>query len=434
MQGSSHAARPVSRGGRPFGRPGSSNNARPGARPGFRSSGPSRSGGGGGSRFGGPRRFNGASQRRAVYIDPRRFINKPTGEVQVEAFVPQHTFTDFGFLPELVKNIAAKKYESPSRIQDESMPHILAGKDIIGLADTGSGKTAAFVLPLIQLLKTSAQGGTALIMAPTRELATQISDEFRAFARGLGLYSALCVGGASMGRQQSELSRRPQVVIGTPGRLKDLFEQGYLKLGNTKILVLDEADHMLDMGFVKDVTFLIEKTPAERQSLCFSATITKDVQKLLDMLLKNPVTIAVRKSETGEHIEQDVIPVSSADEKLSILSDLLIKPEFEKVLIFGETKRGVQRLADYLTEGGIRAEALHGNKSQPQRQRALNAFKENRVKVLVATDVAARGIDVPYVTHVINYDIPNNHDDYIHRIGRTARAGRKGKALTFVRR
>jgi superfamily II DNA/RNA helicase len=380
----------------------------------------------------GARHGGGQARQHGSYINPEKFVNKGAVAVMAEqaAFVPKHRFADFSFMEALKRNIEARGYDVPTPIQDGAIETILTGRDLIGLANTGTGKTAAFVLPMIQRLKTL--GGSALIMAPTRELAVQIDEEFKLFAQGLGLYSAICVGGASMGRQISQLQRRPQVVIGTPGRLKDLVQQRALRLGSTTILVLDEADRMLDMGFIKDIQFLIAELPAERQSLCFSATMTPEISRLIHNILIDPETISVVQGETSNHVEQDVIKASSKEEKYDILTGLLAKPDFEKVLVFGQTKWGVQRLADQLTKQGIKAEAIHGNKSQPQRQRALQAFKDNRVQVLVATDVAARGLDIPNVSHVINFDQPNTYEDYVHRIGRTGRAGARGQALTFV--
>jgi ATP-dependent RNA helicase RhlE len=378
------------------------------------------------SRFGNSPR----PKRQGAYINPDKFVNKATAPQDIEVFVPVNQFADFNFSQALKRNVAEHGYVTPTPIQDGSIEAALAGRDLIGLANTGTGKTAAFVLPIIErLMKLQ---GTALIIAPTRELAVQIDEEFRAFAKGLRLYSAICVGGANINRQISQLNRRPHVVIGTPGRLKDLFNQGFLKLGQTKILVLDEADRMLDMGFIRDIRFLIDQLPKERQSLCFSATITPEIDRLIREMLVDPVTVSVRTTETSEHVEQDVIKASSKDEKIAILSNLLGQPEFDKVLVFGQTKYGVQKLADSLAKNGHTTEAIHGNKSQAQRQRALQAFKDQRVKVLVATDVAARGLDIPDVSHVINFDQPNTYEDYVHRIGRTGRAGKRGKALTFV--
>ncbi len=370
---------------------------------------------------------------QGAYINPERFVNKAVVQADQADFVPQHQFKDFPLEERLQLNIKARGYTTPTPIQDAAIQLILEGKDLVGLADTGSGKTAAFLLPILHHLRQfSYHEAAVLVLVPTRELATQIDEEFRAFAWGLKLYSALCVGGASINRQIAALNRRPQVIIGTPGRLTDLVDRRVLRLDGIRILVLDEVDRMLDMGFIRDIRFLIAQLPRERQSLCFSATMPREIEQLMRELMVNPVTISVRTGLTSEFIEQDVIRASSKEQKIEILNGLLHQPDFEKVLVFGRTKWGVQKLADSLSALGHAAESIHGNKSQPQRLSALRAFKESRVKVLVATDVAARGLDIPGVSHVINFDQPNTYDDYIHRIGRTARAGKQGKALTFV--
>lgn len=394
-----------------------------------------RTAGGGGRRrtYGGPQGSRrGGGSRNGQYIDPTKYVNKASNPVEAIEFVPEHTFADFGFDARILQNLEAKNYVHPSAIQDGALKPGLAGRDMIGLANTGTGKTAAFLLPIIQRMLDNPGHVRALVMAPTRELAVQIDDEFKAFSRGLQLYSALCVGGANMGRQIMALKKGPQIVIGTPGRLKDLMQQRALKLHNTNVLVLDEADRMLDMGFIKDIRFIIGALPKQRQSFCFSATVTPDINALLKEMLHDPVTVSVRTSETSDHVEQNVIEAHSPDHKLELLTHLLTKPDFDKVLVFGQTKHGVQRLSDKLSKAGTPSEAIHGNKSQSQRQRALKAFKENKVKVLVATDVAARGLDIPNVSHVINFDQPQTYDDYVHRIGRTGRAGNRGHALTFI--
>ncbi len=374
-------------------------------------------------------------KRSGTYIDPAKYVNKATAPAEQVVYDSKHKFLDFAFSDAIKRNIVAAGYETPSAIQDQAIPLILEGKDVIGLANTGTGKTAAFVLPMLERIKDVKTNGTqVLIMAPTRELATQIDDEFRKFARGLGLYSVVCVGGMSIGNQIRALSRRPQVVIGTPGRLKDLVNRHVLKLKEVSVLVLDEADQMLDMGFIVDIKFLVGQLPDARQSLCFSATMTPAIRQLVNtMMAPDPAVVSVRTAETSEHVEQDVVRVSGGKEqKFDKLIELLEAEHFDKVLIFGETKFGVQRLADNLSKHGIPAGAIHGNKTQPQRQKMLNSFKRDEIRVLVATDVAARGLDIPNVSHVINFDQPQNYQDYIHRIGRTGRAGKRGTALTFV--
>ena len=388
------------------------------------------------------RRFNGSNTNRSRFsnkrplqpkaIDPRRFVNKAKPVADEIAHVPEHTFADFNFAPALQRNIDAKGYVNPTPVQDEAIEPLLAGRDLVGLANTGTGKTAAFLLPILQRLVIDKDSVRALIIAPTRELALQIDDEFRGFSKGLGLYSALCVGGMNIQPQIRQLQRHPHLVIGTPGRLKDLVQQNKLRLGGADVLVLDEADRMLDMGFIRDIRFLMDQLPEQRQSMCFSATTAPEITKLMNEMLKDPVTVSVRRGETNDHIEQNVVKAESKDHKLQVLHELLNQPEFDKVIVFGQTKHGVQRLADTLAKNGVPSEAIHGNKSQGQRQRALNAFKANQVRVLVATDVAARGLDIPNVSHVINFDQPATYEDYVHRIGRTGRGGKRGHALTFV--
>ncbi len=375
-------------------------------------------------------RFQSRPKFRGAYIHPDKFINKAPVATEQQAYVPTHSFADFGLDEALKRNVKSHGYVTPTPIQDQAIGPILDGKDLIGLANTGTGKTAAFLLPIINSLMH--KPGGALIIVPTRELALQIDQEFRAFSTGLRLNSVVCVGGTNIQRQISGLFRRPHVVIGTPGRLKDLNNRGFLHLEAVTMLVLDEADRMFDMGFSKDIHFLVDQIPTTRQTLCFSATMTADINALVRKVMVDPVSISVAKGVTSAHIEQDVVHYGTPEHKIELLLGMLSGDQFEKVLIFGETKHGVQRLSENLVKNGVPAEAIHGNKSQSQRQRALAAFKNNAVRALVATDVAARGLDIPDVTHVINFDQPNTYEDYIHRIGRTGRAGKGGNALTFV--
>ncbi len=409
-----------SRGGRP-------NQGRPqgGASRGFS--------GGGGGRSGG-RRGGGSRGPAKKYINPAKFINKAIAKADEIPYAATHKFADFPFGAQLHHNIESKGYETPSAIQDQAIPHIIDGKDVIGLANTGTGKTAAFLLPIIERQSGITLRPSVLIMAPTRELAQQIDEEFRVFSRGLDLYSTLVVGGVNIDRQIRDLKRRPHVIIGTPGRLKDLMQRGVLQLKNMTTLVLDEADRMLDMGFLPDIRQIINEMPRERQTLFFSATITPEISALVNDFLHDPITVSVRTSETSEHVEQDVIEARDKQHKIELLEDMLKTAAYDKVLIFGETKFGVQRLSDHLDNVGIPSAAIHGNKNQSQRQRALKQFKDNRVKVLVATDVAARGLDIPNVSHVINFDTPQTYEDYTHRIGRTGRGGARGHAHTFIER
>ncbi len=384
--------------------------------------------------FGGARRNGGRGSRGPAkkYIHPSKFINKAVTKEDEIPYESTHKFADFPFNAQLRHNVVSKGYETPSAIQDQAIPLIIEGKDVIGLANTGTGKTAAFLLPIIERQTGITVRPSVLIVAPTRELAQQIDEQFREFSRGLGLYSTLIVGGVNIDRQIRDLKRRPHFIIGTPGRLKDLMNRRILQLKDMTTLVLDEADRMLDMGFLPDIRQIVNEMPKERQTLFFSATITPEISALVHDFLNNPVTVSVRTTETSDHVEQDVVEARDKAHKMELLTDMLAKDGYEKVLIFGETKFGVQRLSDYLDNHGIPSAAIHGNKNQSQRQRALKQFKDERVRVLVATDVAARGLDIPNVTHVINFDTPQTYEDYVHRIGRTGRGGASGHAHTFI--
>ena len=358
-------------------------------------------------------------------------MNKTVVMTEEPVFVPEHTFADFDINPHLKKNIAEKKYEVLTPIQDKAIPHALLGQDVVGLAATGTGKTAAFLIPLIDKVMKQ-KGERVLIMAPTRELAVQIEKELAGFARGLGFRGMVAVGGANIGPQISQLKHEPAFVIGTPGRLKDLMERRALNLSNFGTVVLDEADRMLDMGFIDDMRSILGKMRKERHTLFFSATMGKDIERLIGDFLSSPVIISVKTRDTPSNIDQDVVRIPRGKDKFEVLAELLRDREFSRVLVFGRTKFGVEKLAKALSRLHIHAESIHGNKTQGARIRALEAFKAGKVSVLVATDVAARGIDIPAVSHVINYDLPSTYEDYIHRIGRTGRATLKGKALTFV--
>jgi ATP-dependent RNA helicase RhlE len=393
----------------------------------FHSSGPSR------SRFAPhKRRNNGPNRRAGSNIHYSRFINKAIAAEAEAPYEPTHSFETFGLSQRTKDTLKHIGYETPSPIQDQSIPSAIEGKDIIGLANTGTGKTAAFLLPTIEKLLVNRELVSVLILAPTRELAQQIDEEFRRFSAGQKLFSTLVVGGANINRQIQQVRRGPHVIIGTPGRIKDLIDRRVLRLQNVNTFVLDEADRMCDMGFVKDIRTIESELPKDRQTFCFSATMTSDVKTIVEEFMRDPVTVSVVKSQTNDHIEQDVLHARDKAHKIEILTNLLRDPEFEKVIIFGETKFGVQRLADSLSKSDLPAEAIHGNKSQSQRERALRSFKNDKVNILVATDVAARGIDINGVSHVINFDPPKQYDDYVHRIGRTGRAGKTGKALTFI--
>lgn len=367
---------------------------------------------------------------RGQYIDPAKFV-RVAKHLEVEQYVPKYKFADFNVHDLIKQNIQDKGYETPSPIQDQTIPQGLEGRDIIGIANTGTGKTAAFALPVLNKL-ISSQHSKALIIAPTRELAQQIEEEFRSIAKGSGLFGVLLIGGTPMGPQLRDLRQKPRVVIGTPGRIKDHLERGTLNLGTFDQVVLDEVDRMLDMGFLPDVQFILDSLKPERQSFFFSATMEAAVGRLIEKFSNNAVTVSVKTSDTSDNVHQNVIHYTSKEDKIEKLHDALIRDEVKKVIIFDETQRSVERLAGELAGRGFATDAIHGGKSQGQRQRALKRFKETEIDILVATDVAARGIDVKDITHVINYAIPQTYEDYTHRVGRAGRAGNTGHALTFV--
>ena len=384
---------------------------------------------GGSSRYGGQRR--GGGRGRGESINASRFINKTAIDCVEEKFAPKHNFTDFQIDEALKKAITAKGYVSPTPIQDGAIPHILKGSDLLGIANTGTGKTGAFLIPLINKVRNDKKQ-QVLIIAPTRELAIQIDNELKGFTAGMKIYSVCVVGGMSIGKQISELRYQYNFIIGTPGRLKDLINRKMIFLSEFNTVVLDEADRMLDMGFINEMRFVMAGMPTERQTLFFTATMSATIEKLIGEFLKNPIRISVKKGDTSKNVDQDIVKISKGEDKFSVLHNLLSKEEFCKVLVFGRTKHGVEKLADMLLRKGVKAESIHGNKNHFQRQKALGKFKDNHVKVLVATDVAARGLDISDISHVINYDIPQTYDDYAHRIGRTGRGDKKGKALTFI--
>jgi superfamily II DNA/RNA helicase len=328
-------------------------------------------------------------------------------------------------------NIRAKGYTVPTPIQDRTIPVIMSGRDVIGTAQTGTGKTAAFLIPLLHKITTD-RNQRVLVVAPTRELAVQIHKELRDLSRGLSIRTAMLIGGMNEWRQQQDLRLDPHVVVATPGRLKDFIRAKFIRLSGFRNVVLDEADRMVDIGFISDIKYFISLLPTERQSLFFSATISGKVGEILNDFVRNPISVSVKTTDTALTVKQDVIKVPEHGSKIEVLHDLLTQKEFEKVLIFGRTKWGVQRLSDELEKRGFRSAAIHGNKRQNQRQKVLEQFIRSEIQVLLATDVASRGLDIPDVTHVINYDLPDSIEDYIHRIGRTGRANKRGIALTFL--
>ncbi|MBC7546799.1 DEAD/DEAH box helicase [Candidatus Saccharibacteria bacterium] len=379
------------------------------------------SGGGGGRSSRRPSKEN---------IHASRFIKAASIPTEENTYTPTHQFSDFAIDELLQVNLRTKGIITPSPIQDQSIPAGLNGQDIIGIANTGTGKTIAFAIPLLDRLIAD-RNSRALIMAPTRELAKQIEDECREIAKGSGLTGALLIGGAPMGPQLRDLRGKPRIVIGTPGRIKDHMERGSLDLSTHNIVVLDEVDRMLDMGFVADMREILAELNTARQSFFFSATMDPKVSSLINEFSHDPITVSVKTGDTTDTVEQNVVRYGSRNEKMEKLHDILADQSL-KVLVFDETQRSVERLSDELNQRGFRVDAIHGGKSQGARQRALNRFKANDISILVATDVAARGIDVSDITHVINYTTPQSYSDYVHRIGRAGRAGRVGYALTFI--
>lgn len=363
-------------------------------------------------------------------INHSKFIQKAVITEEVEVFKAEHLFSDFNINEKLKSVILSRGYTTPTPIQDKIIPHILFGKDVVGIANTGTGKTAAFLIPLIDKVLRDRQENI-LIIAPTRELAIQIQTELKAFTPNMNIFSVCAVGGAPIRKQISELKYKNNFIIGTPGRIKDLVEQDKIRLATFGTIVLDEADRMLDMGFVNDMKFIMAKMREGRHTLFFSATLSPDIEKLISSFLKDEVRISVKVQDSSKNVDQDIVRVGTKS-KIDVLHDLLIRDEFKKVIVFGKTKHGVEKLSIELEKRGFKSVSIHGNKNHSNRQRSLKLFKDDATQILVATDVAARGLDINDVTHVINYDLPATYDDYVHRIGRTGRAGKTGKALTFV--
>jgi superfamily II DNA/RNA helicase len=400
-------------------------------RSGYGSSGSS-FGRGGSSSLRGGRSFGGKPKGgpKRTLINESLFVNKAKYE-DVEVYVPKHTFNDFNLDAKLVANIAHKGYVTASPIQDQAIPEVLTGRDIIGIANTGTGKTAAFLLPLIQKLVENPKQ-KVMVLTPTRELAQQIEAELRAFVFGMKLFSVCAVGGLPIRRQMTELERGVSFVIGTPGRVKDLIERGKIKMEQFKYIVLDEADRMLDMGFIDDMRTILKEMKEDKQGLFFSATMPPAIKTLCSQFLNDPVHISVKTRDTASSIDQDVVRIRHKGERVEVLHNLLSKEDFSKVLIFREMKRQVDELGDELRKRGFSVMGLHGDMQNRQRSNAVKALAKGDIQILIATDVAARGIDIPDITHVINYDVPRDYETYIHRVGRTGRGNAKGQALTFI--
>ncbi len=346
------------------------------------------------------------------------------------------TFQEFKLDNAILRSLAEEKYETPTPIQQQTIPILMAGRDVIGIAQTGTGKTAAFALPILHQLAANPRqperkSCRVLVLSPTRELSGQILDSFRAYGRHLRLRSALAIGGVSMGAQVRALLNGVDILVATPGRLLDLVQSNALRLNGVEVFVLDEADRMLDMGFINDIRKVVAKLPAQRQTLMFSATMPRAIADLAAHMLRNPERVAVTPvAATADRVEQRIIRVDRAA-KLATLVDVLREEPVDRALVFTRTKHGADKVVRSLLRDGITAEAIHGNKSQNHRERVLAAFRNGAVKTLVATDIAARGIDVDGISHVVNFDLPNVPETYVHRIGRTARAGAEGIAISL---
>jgi len=365
-------------------------------------------------------------------IDTRLFTRKAVPLTEV-SYLPARSIKDLPVDERIINNLISKGYSTPTEIQDKTLEALLDKKNLLGIAQTGTGKTGAFLIPTIHHLIGQKPSFQILIVVPTRELAAQVEAEFVSMVKGLSLRSLCFIGGTSVNRDLASLRQPAHIVIGTPGRLIDLARQGALRFNHFHTLILDEFDRLLDMGFAHDIQYIVKAMTSRRQTILFSATEEKNQEKLIRDLLEQPVEVRVSKGKiTGDHIDQEVVHVPEGETKMQVLLRMIRDETFHKVIVFAETKRKVSTVKKTLYESGIRVDEIHGNKSQNHRIKALNDFKSGKIQVLIATDVAARGIDISEVTHVINYQPPRNFDSYIHRIGRTGRAGKSGKAFTFI--
>jgi ATP-dependent RNA helicase RhlE len=378
-------------------------------------------------------RNNARPAKKASTLDPSLLVKEADHSVVEKVFKSDRLVKDLPISGKLKYNLAEKGYTRPTEIQDRTLETLMEGRDLLGIAQTGTGKTGAFLVPIIEQLLMKKVSPFALVVVPTRELALQVEEEFKSMSKGMGLYSACFIGGTNLNRDLQTLRRNIHVVIATPGRLLDLTDRKAIDLSKFKTLVLDEFDRMLDMGFIRDVNRILDGMKQRNHTMMFSATLDKSQQSMINNILKNHETVKVSSGKSsGDGIDQEVIKLKQGEDKFKVLQEMLSGQDFKRVLLFEETKHRVSRLCVKLNKAGIKADQIHGNKSQNARQNALKAFKQGRVQVLVATDVASRGLDVSDVSHVINYQVPQTHDSYIHRIGRTGRAGKVGKAYTFV--
>lgn len=375
----------------------------------------------------------GKTNRRKQSSVDVNLLSQKAVKREVKTYEAQRRFADMPLHAALLANIAKKGYAQPTEIQDRSLEALLERRDLMGVAQTGTGKTGAFLIPLIHHLLENKGDERVLVLAPTRELAVQIEQEYRELTQGMRLKSACFIGGTNMNRDLERAGRPVALTVATPGRLLDLAQRGKIDFKRFGTLVLDEFDRMLDMGFAKDVQRITEAMTRREHTLLFSATLDPAQKPHIDRLLHKPVEVKVSSGAvTADHVDQEIIRLKEGEDKFAAFLALINQPGFEKVLVFAETKRWVSKVRKKLGQSGLQAEEIHGNKTQNYRQKALQKFKSGKVQVLVATDVAARGLDVSDVTHVINYQLPGSMDSYIHRIGRTGRAGKAGKAYTFV--
>lgn len=411
-------------------------------RGGFRGGRSNNSGGGGyrgrggrsfgGGRSGGRGRSGGGRRKGAQEMRPDfdLFIKKAK-PVTEEVYQPEHTFHELGLHKHLLGILDRKKFTNPTPIQDQAIPHLMKGKDVIGIANTGTGKTAAFLLPLIHKTLND-PSKRVLILAPTRELAMQIEDEINTFTINTKLKSALVVGGMPMFRQIKRLRQTCHFVVGTTGRTLDLVNRRIINLETFDTIVLDEMDQMLDMGFLPDIETILEGSKEDKHLLFFSATLDKKIERVAADIIPDPVRVFVKKGQTTDNVEQNVVMHSRQDDKFAMLEEMLREQDITRAIVFDNTKRSVKDIEEKLSRMGHRVVAIHGNKTQGQRKRALTDFKKGRATIMLATNVAARGLDIPNVSHVFNFSLPQSREDYIHRIGRTGRAGKLGNAFTFV--
>lgn len=379
---------------------------------------------------GGPRRGRPSKGRNNSTLNPADLVNQAETHEE-NHFEPSISFEETPLNPKLKALLKDKGYTMPTEIQEKSLEPLLEGRDLLGIAKTGSGKTAAFLLPM---LERQIQGHhQALVLAPTRELALQIQDEYRSLNKGLKLYSNCYIGGTNMNNDLKKAHLPTDLIVATPGRLLDLHQRGAVNFKAVKMLVIDEFDRLLDMGFERDLDIILDALPIERQNLLFSATIDRSQERRIAEILNDPVRLQISSGElSNDHVQQELVYLKEGEVKMEVLLRMLEHEDFQKVIIFAETKRWVSKVNRKLRQAGIRTDEIHGDKSQNYRQKALKAFKAGKLQTLIATDVAARGIDVDDITHVINYQMPKTMDSYIHRVGRTGRAGKTGIAYTFV--